>query len=133
MTNKESVTIGTVMLVDDNTVDLMLYGRVIKRSGIADRLISCQSADEALEIIRQGDIPDVILLDINMPRLSGFDFLDTATREFGSDFCKVVAMLTTSQDPADQSKANSYPVVKDFFNKPLDADQLTTLATLTSK
>ncbi|MBX2825523.1 MAG: response regulator [Gammaproteobacteria bacterium] len=121
------------MLVDDNTVDLMLYGRVIKRSGIADRLISCQSADEALEIIRQGDIPDVILLDINMPRLSGFDFLDTATREFGSDFCKVVAMLTTSQDPADQSKANSYPVVKDFFNKPLDADQLTTLATLTSK
>ncbi|RPE66538.1 response regulator receiver domain-containing protein [Pacificibacter maritimus] len=119
--------IGTVMTIDDDRVDQLLYKRIIKRSGIVDNVLSFQMAEDALDYLRRPnrDPIDVIFLDVNMPRMSGFDFLDAAVLEFGPAFTDcVVMMLTTSLDPVDVQRSKNYSMIKEFLNKPMCAAQL---------
>ncbi len=119
--------IHRLMLIDDNAIDQKMYQRIIARSGRVDEVVTCLSAIEALDYLSDPNHPkiDVILLDINMPRLDGFQFLEEATARFGNDFAKlVVVMLTTSLDPRDAERARGFPVVRDFLNKPLTTGHL---------
>lgn len=123
--------IRTAMLVDDEALDQRHYRRVLERSGLVGEVISFIYPDEALDYLRRMDRPeiDLLFLDINMPRLNGFEFLETATQEFGPDFARtVVIMLTTSLDPGDEARAKSFSVVRDFINKPLTADHVQSAA-----
>lgn len=125
--------IRTVMLIDDEKSDQFLYKRIIERSGLVENLISYQYAEDALEYLQKNDHQkvDVIFLDINMPRMDGFEFLEAATEKFGDNFAKVIViMLTTSLDPTDVKRANTYPAVKDFLNKPLTVEHLEKASTL---
>lgn len=125
--------IGTVMVVDDEEFDQYVYRRIIDRSGLVGSLVSCLSGREALAALRdpQRPKPDAIFLDINMPGMSGFEFLDAAVAELGEDFAgMVIVMLTTSLDPGDQARAAGYPVVREYFNKPLSVDHLAEVARL---
>jgi len=118
--------IGKLMMIDDNEVDQMLYKRIVSRSGLVGELVSFLDAEEALDYLRNpGTVaPDLILLDINMPGMDGFAFLDAVTGGFDISFVPVVVMLTTSLDPADAERAQSYEVVRDFQNKPLTREML---------
>lgn len=116
--------IGSLMLIDDNSIDQVLYKRIIDRSGLVTSLVQCNCAELALEKLRKDQLPDAILLDINMPKINGFEFLDMAIEEFGGKFSIVVIMLTTSLNPADSERAAQYEVVKDYFQKPLEIAQL---------
>lgn len=119
--------IQSVMLIDDEEIDRKSYERILKKSGIVGDVMSYGYADEALEYLaNQAELPvDAILLDINMPRMDGFEFLDAATHRLGEDFAKViVVMLTTSINPKDQARAENNPLVKDFLNKPLTVDDV---------
>lgn len=113
-----------VMLIDDEKMDQMMYKRILSRSGYVDQVRSFPTAMDALDYLRNPDSPrpDLIFLDINMPRMNGFQFLDAAIEEFGTDFTTaIVIMLTTSLDPDDKKRAEKYDVVKEFVNKPLNA------------
>lgn len=125
--------IGTLVLVDDNQIDHMIYRRIAERSKLVRDIRSFYYAEEALDFLRQPDRPevDVVLLDINMPRMNGFDFLQSATEELGESFAKlVVVMLTTSLDAADQTRAAGYQAVKGYFNKPLTVEHIQELVEL---
>lgn len=119
--------LSKVMLIDDELLDQKIYQRVLKRSGIVDEIITFQYADEALEYLKSIEPKsiDVIFLDINMPRMNGFEFLESATDEIGEEFAgAVIVMLTTSLNPADQERAMSFEVVRDFINKPLTEEHV---------
>lgn len=119
--------LGTIMLIDDEKVDQMLYKRILKRSGVADNYISFLYAEEALEYLANNGHQkiDAIFLDINMPRMNGFEFLEAATNRLGDLFASyVVIMLTTSLDPRDRERAKSFAVVRDFVTKPLSSQYL---------
>ena len=124
--------IDTLMVVDDNPVDQILYKRIIKRSGVVQNVIDFSLAEDALTYLQNNRdaMPDVILLDINMPRMDGFEFLEAAQEIFGAEFSVVVVMLTTSLDPRDQERAKTYDVVKDYMDKPLTVERVQQLTAL---
>ena len=120
----------TVILIDDSKIDNRLHQRVIERSGLARNVLCFAMPDEALKYLHQpGAVPaDLILLDINMPCMDGFELLDAAMSDLGEAFVKsVVVMLTTSMDPADQDRATRYGMIRDYFIKPLTRERFAEL------
>ena len=115
------------MIIDDDQIDQMMYDRVIKRSGLIKKTVPFLYAEKALNYLKAPESEPIhmIFLDINMPRMNGFEFLDRAIAELGTKFTNlVVVMLTTSLHPDDKARADSYGVVKHFMAKPLNATSL---------
>ncbi len=97
----------TIFIVDDDDVDVLGIERALKKLRIANPTIRAKDGIEALELLRKKAIakPYIILLDINMPRMGGIDFLKELRAD--DDLCgSVVFMLTTSSD--DQDKMLAY-------------------------
>ncbi|WP_445773304.1 response regulator [Shewanella sp.] len=97
----------TVFIVDDDDVDVIGIERALKKLKIANPTIRAKDGIEALEMLRNKLIPHpfIVLLDINMPRMGGIDFLTTIRAD--PELSKlIVFMLTTSS--ADQDKVSAY-------------------------
>ena len=124
-----------ILLVDDYDADNFLHRMVIEKYGCAEIIEICRNGSEALDYIKAGlaageSLPDLIFLDINMPVMNGWEFLEayeglTDGRSGGT----VVAMLTTSLNPDDRARAEKSADVKYFAYKPLTADKLTEILT----
>jgi len=118
------------MLVDDNQDDNFYHERVIKKSDAADIVIAKQTGEDALEYLKskktnEAPLPDLIFLDINMPGMNGWEFLNEygeLEKQFQSK--AIVVMLTTSENPDDQMRAREMNVASDFKTKPLTQEML---------
>lgn len=113
------------MVIEDDAVERMIYERVFRRWDAATNMISFSYAEHALEYLEDTarDKVDAILLDINMPRMDGFEFLDEIERRYGDSFDIKVFMLTSSTNPNDVIRARGYRAVRDFLHKPLTKAQ----------
>lgn len=116
--DNEEGRVEDVWLVDDDKVIAYITERMIKNTDPSIKINSFLSAKMALEKLRLNDYkPDILLLDINMPGINGWDFLD----ELRNMHCFInVYMYSSSIDPEDIKKARTYPMVKDFLSKPID-------------
>jgi CheY-like chemotaxis protein len=115
-----------LLIVDDSDSDL-LYGRVVvERSGIAQKVSTQEGSREALAFLQQPDGHDVdlIFLDINMPGMDGFQFLEAFEALSGQGRVKasVVVMLTSSPDLPDRDRAFSFKSVRDYMVKPVGVE-----------
>jgi CheY-like chemotaxis protein len=122
-----------VMVIDDNQIDLYIAEMVMATTRFAEKVICVPSAREALAYLKPLDstpeeLPNLIFLDINMPEMTGFDFLNEyqLLPESIRKKC-IIMMLTTSLDENDRKQAEENQFVKRFLNKPLDRDKIALL------
>lgn len=108
-----------ILLVDDDYPTNMLHQFVLKRIDLFKQVEVAQTATDALAILTKGDFqPDLIFLDINMPAMNGFEFIEVL-RKTELPIPPIV-LLTTSHNPVDQQKATTYNEIKLYRNKPLN-------------
>ncbi|MCW3121602.1 MAG: cheB 1 [Flavipsychrobacter sp.] len=125
-----------VLIIDDTFLDRLFMEKVIKAYDFADQTVSYDSAAGALDYLNSvasqpGEFPEVILLDIQMPDMDGFDFMDKyieLPKEVRSG-CYVV-MLSSSVAVEDLLRVETYEEIRRFFNKPLNAGHLIDLTHL---
>ncbi len=118
-----------VMLIDDNDIDLKINAKLISFSKLFDEIIICQSGEDALDYLNKylqepEKLPDFILLDIQMPEMDGFEFLENY-KSF-PEKCPV-AMLSSTLDFGDIQRAEANPYVVKLLKKPLSAKELAEL------
>ncbi len=120
--------IQCIMLIDDNKTDNFFHERAIKKFNPGIEIITYLSANDALEHLN-GDtkVPDVIFLDINMPGMTGWEFLEEYKKiSQGKPKSLIITMLSTSENPDDMGKAKNYNVF--FKSKPLTLEMLSETA-----
>lgn len=126
-----------IVLIDDSEMDNYISEYIITESKMAQEISVFSSAIEALEYFvklqtEQQEFPDAIFVDINMPEMDGFGFLDEYSK-FPEDIIKKTSVFTlsSSADPNDVKRALKYEVVKNYFTKPLSIDILNQSINLT--
>jgi CheY-like chemotaxis protein len=123
-----------VMLIDDNEIDNLINQKMIEASTLSENIYVHTGAKSAIEFLRNIEklgaaghsiLPQIIFLDIDMPLMDGFQFLDEFEkfRVETKDICNIV-MLTSSINPQDVNKSKKYNYVKKYINKPLKQDTL---------
>lgn len=135
MTSPSGKKFHAVMLVDDNEIDNLINQKMIEASNIAENIFVHSGAKSAIEFLKNIEklakgpvslyLPEIIFLDIDMPLMDGFQFLDEFDKlsESVKAHCKVV-MLTSSLNPQDMNKAKKNQFVLKYINKPLTQENL---------
>lgn len=124
-------------IIDDDKLTVKLMSILISKSKFCEEIHSFNNAQFAIDKLKENwnetDIlPDAILLDLNMPVMDGWQFLD----EFVHLPIKKeisIFIMTSSIDPADIEMAKKYDVIKDYIMKPITANKLDMLCKLMSK
>lgn len=122
--------LNEILLIDDSESDNFIHSRVIKKAKVTENITIKYSGEEGLEYLKtriNNDYPrpNLIFLDINMPGMDGFEFLEHYEQiddEQKADV--VIAMLTTSTSPIDRKKAAKFKQLQHFDNKPLTEEGL---------
>ncbi len=119
-----------VLLIDDSESDNFYHARKIRKMGITDNIHMCYSGQEALDYLRSElegvhPQPTLIFLDINMPGMNGWEFLEEYEKlEVAQQGEVVLTMLSNSIDTRDQQKAGKYSSVRGYYSKPLSEEYL---------
>ena len=122
--------LNKILLIDDSESDNFVHKRLLEKENIAHEIVVQYSGEDALEYLSTlvdsvYPEPDLIFLDINMPGMNGWEFLDQyrelALEKKGGI---VITMLTTSSSEEDRQKASQNALINRFENKPLTKDRL---------
>jgi CheY-like chemotaxis protein len=122
-----------VFCIDDDPITLMLCKKAMQRVDFAHEITTFQSGSEAISFFEEqtkntikDNIPELIFLDLNMPIMSGWEFLDVYfQKDFHTTFPDTsIIVLSSTIDPKDVEKSKSYPMVVDFLSKPISKEIL---------
>ncbi|TDP59270.1 response regulator [Flavobacterium dankookense] len=131
--------IKKVFCVDDDPITLMLCKKVIEKVEFAQEIDVAQNGEEALlyfdnliEVFKNNTntiYPELIFLDLNMPIMNGWEFLDSYfKKKYNETFINSkFIVLSSTIDPSDVEKSKNYPMVIGFLSKPITKEILESL------
>jgi CheY-like chemotaxis protein len=131
----EKFAIKSVLLVDDDEASIFLNKIFIRKLGLDAKVYSALNGREALDFLDEISItlkgddsfgPCLLILDINMPILDGWGFLDAYNHRYSEEIKDniIVVMITVSEDERDLIRASNNPMIKEYLQKPLSDEQL---------
>ncbi len=131
-TTAQLVRYKKVLLIDDDEVDLYISSRIMKSASLAEIIETKSSAGEALDYLKSlsnepGELPEVIFLDLGMPAMDGFDFLNAYSKlnKGVTSHCKIILLTNAiDPDPVSLKRAKNNPLVQKILNKPLTKEAL---------
>jgi len=109
-----------IMLVDDDSLTNKLHHMIITKHNKNKRVVQFDNSTHALDYLKENK-PDLILLDLNMPEIDGWTFLKLLEEQ---ENAIDVVIISSTIDPAERARAQSYRAVKDFLTKPLTYDKI---------
>jgi two-component system, chemotaxis family, chemotaxis protein CheY len=122
-----------IALVDDDTIFQFTATRLIESAKLSSKILHFENGRDALRYLEENAphsdlLPDFLFLDINMPFIDGWMFLEDFTK-IKPSLCKVVKiyMVSSSIDPRDMNRAKDFVDVKDFVVKPLTLEMFSNL------
>lgn len=120
--------LNCILLVDDDPDDNFFHQRIINKMKITNKIEVAKNGIEALEYFKKDNqvIPELIFLDINMPKMNGWEFLEEYKNLDPNQKARItIMMLTTSANPDDIKRANEIEDVTGIKTKPLSVEMLT--------
>ncbi|REH01161.1 response regulator [Flavobacterium aquicola] len=124
-----------IMCIDDDPITLMLFKKVVQKAAFAKEIIYAYNGQEAITFIdniqTEDTKPQLLFLDLNMPVMGGWEFLDLFNNSnyYHLNNTKVI-ILTSTIDPEDIKKSKTYPNVIEFLSKPISVEMLGYLKTI---
>lgn len=129
----------SILVIDDYPLNLMVAKMVIKHQGAFDKIATCLQAQTALDTLvdhaeDKDELPDVILLDLNMPVVDGWQFL-IEFEAFKHSLTKSISIfiLSSSVDIRDVERSKQFPSVKGYLSKPLTPDMIIDISGFVAK
>ncbi len=121
--------LNNIMIIDDDEIFHLIFSDIIVMADVTRKISSFLSAEESLNYLNTTDnLPELIFLDINMPGLDGWDFLNEFAKLSDNIKNKVkIVMLSSSIFEEDRIKAQKNKYVADFVVKPIDVEKVQTL------
>ena len=119
--------LNCILLIDDDEDDNYFHKMVIDEMNITEHVEVAFNGLEALDFLKNDNnpTPDLVFLDVNMPKMNGWEFLEEHKKLDEEHKAKIiVVMLTTSTNPEDKKRAEEYGEVTDFNSKPLTKEML---------
>ncbi|MDD5151557.1 MAG: response regulator [Flavobacterium sp.] len=127
--------LDTILCIDDDPITLMLCKMVITKASFSNEIATARNGEEALNyfntlknINSDGELkklPQLIFLDLNMPVMGGWEFLDHFCSDDYSDYNHIKTIILSSTiDPEDLKRSKKYPMVIDFLSKPISKEML---------
>ena len=121
----------SILLVDDDEINNFISIKLIKKALLSTEIVACLNGkfaiEQLVEMQKKGPdkLPGYILLDINMPIMNGWEFLDEYIRLNIDPVGKTkIFIISSSVFSNDISKARSYPLVRNFVSKPLSVEKI---------
>jgi CheY-like chemotaxis protein len=112
------MTVGSILIVDDSDIDQFILKFMIEKYDADITILQAYDGKEALDILQNLDSqPELIFLDINMPRMNGHEFLKVYESLPQHD--SAVIMLSSSDEDSDKQQALAYQSVKQYRTKPI--------------
>lgn len=122
----------TILLIEDNEADRFFAEEILNEEFSDVEILCASDGEEALDLLdSMNKEPDIILLDINMPRMDGHEFLKAYSKDNARKAPPVVVMLTSSEQDRDKHEALKYQLVQGYFLKPLGAKDMERINQLT--
>ena len=123
--------LNCVLLVDESDSTNYVNEKIVNRADITNKVVAKESGMDALEYLKTAgddEYPELVFLDINMPGMNGWEFLDEYDKlDEKSKEGIIICMLTTSYATPDIEKAKSNDCIHSFISKPLTKEKLLTV------